>query len=146
CVNQVEAVKLLVHGKKGDVPCLRKDSDEIQDVPKGHACPLRNEGPALFASLMRDLTADRELLQIREREDSWARHHAVNGQSPIRSTLCQESYVVFVLGWSFAVDGGNFRNVAAGEFPGARITRRQKALRRVRQSFAGAQDPAVVRR
>jgi hypothetical protein len=42
-VKHVEAVKLLVQRKEDNVLRLREHSDEIQNVDKGHAGPLRNE-------------------------------------------------------------------------------------------------------
>ena len=95
-VGHIQAVPRIVKRKKDDVPGLRKNSSQIQNMRKRHTGPFGNERPPLFAGLMRDLCAGGIRLQFREREGRRAGNQTVDREPPVRETSRQKPLVGFV--------------------------------------------------
>src|SRR5260370_37396139 len=114
-VRHIQAVPIYVKWKEGNILGLRTDSGQIQKIGERNAGPFGDEGPTLFAGLMRNLRPRRKALQLRERETEGTGDQSIHRKPPIREFTGQQPLIAFVLG-NFTASRKHFAIEAAVYF------------------------------
>ena len=98
-VGHIQAIPEWVKRKKDDVPCLRANTRQIQNIGQRHARPFRDEGPAFFARLMGDLGSGRKRFQFRKGERRRTCDQTIHHKPPILKVVFSKKLVGLILGW-----------------------------------------------
>src|SRR5580692_6355884 len=84
-VCHIDAVPpVAVDGEEHDISRLRQGSDLVQDRSQRRTNPFGDIGPALLASDLSDLAANRKTLEVGEGKRSWPGDHSINRKPPVR--------------------------------------------------------------